>query len=61
MPIYEFQCTECGRVFDMLCKVNTDDDKQVKCVCGGEAKKTMGSYKAIAHRLPNGHHAAKGY
>lgn len=30
MPIYEYQCQNCGEEFDMLRSVN-DDDRDVEC------------------------------
>lgn len=38
MPIYEYKCKSCGKIFDALVSVN-DSDKKIKCEhCG--SKKT---------------------
>jgi putative FmdB family regulatory protein len=40
MPIYEYKCTKCGRLFELLQKIN--DPPLSKCLqCGGRAVKTV--------------------
>lgn len=40
MPLYEYKCTKCGAVFELLQKVN--DPPLVKCIhCQGPVKKLL--------------------
>ena len=40
MPIYEYQCTGCGRTFEVMQKIS--DDPLTKCEeCGGDLKKLI--------------------
>ena len=40
MPIYEYKCDDCGRVFEMLQRINSDPIK--KCIhCEGSVKKLV--------------------
>ena len=42
MPIYEYKCKECGKVFDVLQKLNSDPVKT--CIdCGGKVEKLISS------------------
>lgn len=36
MPIYEYQCTKCGKVMDRLVSYRTADEQ--KCDCSEDAK-----------------------
>lgn len=33
MPIYEFSCIECGRVFEKFMKMSESDVKEIDCAC----------------------------
>lgn len=40
MPLYEYKCSECGCIFEVLQKVN--EHPQTKCPnCGGSVKKVI--------------------
>ena len=40
MPLYEYKCSECGFIFEVLQKVN--EHPQTKCPnCGGSVKKVI--------------------
>lgn len=40
MPLYEYKCSECGFIFEVLQKVN--EQSQKKCPkCGGSVKKVI--------------------
>ena len=42
MPIYEYKCEECGEVFDVLQKLNSEPVKA--CInCGGKVEKLISS------------------
>lgn len=56
MPIYEFKCKDCSKVYDALVPMGTTNHK---CSCGQESEKTMGSFLFAAHGLPNGHNAVR--
>lgn len=45
MPIYEFRCERCRRIFEALC-FTKEDEKEVKCpFCGSrEVKKELSSF-----------------
>ncbi len=45
MPIYEFKCKKCGRVFEALC-FTKDDERELRCPsCGNkEVEKTYSSF-----------------
>lgn len=54
MPIYEFKCKSCERVFDELVPMNTEGDS-LKCPkCGSVGARRLVSAFA-AHGLDNGH------
>lgn len=40
MPIYEFQCKECGEIGEMAFRISDCPDA-VQCTCGGEAPKII--------------------
>ena len=41
MPVYEYQCTECGEAFEKLVKL----DEEVECPeCGGEVVKQISTF-----------------
>ena len=40
MPVYEYQCTECGNKFERLLPMNAADDLVV-CGCGGRGQRVM--------------------
>jgi len=38
MPIYEFRCTECKQIFEVIVMSGTNDDEDIKCShCGAES------------------------
>ena len=40
LPIYEYKCDECGQIFDVLQKINSDPVKE--CIhCGGNVEKLI--------------------
>jgi len=40
LPLYEYRCDECGQVFDVLQKINSDPVKE--CIhCGGNVEKLI--------------------
>lgn len=42
MPIYEYKCEKCGKVFDVLQKLNSDPVET--CIdCGGKVEKLISS------------------
>lgn len=45
MPIYEFKCENCGKIFEALC-FTKEDEKEVRCIyCGSkEVKKEYSSF-----------------
>lgn len=45
MPIYEFKCSQCGKIFETLC-VSKEDERTVKCPnCGSkDVKKEFSSF-----------------
>ena len=45
MPIYEFKCNKCGKVFELLC-IGSDDEKGAQCPsCGGtETTKLLSTF-----------------
>ncbi len=46
MPIYEFRCEDCGKIFEALC-ITKEDEKQVKCpYCA--SKKVRKEYSTFA-------------
>ena len=49
MPIYEYRCEECGRVFEMLRRFS-DADRDLKCpVCESEdIRRQVSSFAASA-------------
>ncbi len=54
MPIYEFKCKSCEKVFDELVPMNTEGDS-LKCPkCGSVGARRLVSAFA-AHGLENGH------
>jgi putative FmdB family regulatory protein len=55
MPIYEYECTECGYIQEVLYK---KEFKRIRCDnCGGSAKKIMSSGTFFV----NGYNAKNGY
>jgi len=44
MPLYEFECTNCGKIIEDFVKIGTI---KIKCSCGGSAKKIMSSSSFI--------------
>ncbi len=42
MPIYEYECKECGKRFDAMQKFSDEPLKECK-FCGGEVRKLMGT------------------
>ncbi len=36
MPVYEFQCDDCGQVFEALLRFSQADEKQSCPGCGGQ-------------------------
>ncbi|HOK04470.1 MAG TPA: zinc ribbon domain-containing protein [Victivallales bacterium] len=45
MPIFEFKCKNCGKIFEKICKIN---DKVSDCPdCGKEANKILSAFNAI--------------
>jgi putative FmdB family regulatory protein len=48
MPIYEFKCYDCGRVFEKLC-FTKEDEKDVKCpYCGSkDVEKIISAFSGI--------------
>lgn len=53
MPIYEFTCSSCAKVFDEIVPMGTTE--RACPTCGSAAAKSVGSYKFAAHGLENGH------
>jgi putative FmdB family regulatory protein len=53
MPIYEFACAACSKVFDELVPMGTTEFTCPEC--GQTARKSAGSYMFAAHGLENGH------
>jgi len=46
MPIYEFRCEECGKIFEALC-FTKEDEREVKCpYC--HSKKVKKEYSTFA-------------
>lgn len=42
LPIYEYKCNECGQIFDVLQKLNSERVKE--CIhCGGNVEKIISS------------------
>lgn len=40
LPIYEYKCEDCGQIFDLLQRINSEPAKE--CVhCGGKVKKLI--------------------
>ena len=40
LPIYEYKCDDCGQIFDVLQKINSDPVKE--CIhCGGNVEKMI--------------------
>lgn len=51
MPLYEFQCTECGHVFDIL-QVKYRSDSCPKCKKCGAASKRLFSVPLVTYNGP---------
>jgi len=46
MPVYEFECEDCKKPFDVIESISTYDPKKVKCPkCGG--KKVRRRYSTV--------------
>jgi len=41
MPIYEYQCSECGHVFELLRSMSLSDSDASCPTCGGSAEKKL--------------------
>ncbi len=47
MPIFEFKCKACGKIFEKLSKVT---DKKANCPdCGKKAEKILSAFNAIGN------------
>lgn len=45
MPIFEFSCKNCGKIFEKICKTN---EKKAECTsCGKVAEKILSNFNAI--------------
>ncbi len=44
MPIYEYQCGECGGKFDKLVRFITDTEDVACPACGGEGKRVISAF-----------------
>ncbi len=38
MPIYEFKCEKCGKVYESIISLGV---REIECDCGGKAKRIM--------------------
>jgi len=49
MPIYEYNCNNCGNCFEKLV-FNSEDEKNIACIkCGGkEIKKVISSFSCLS-------------
>jgi putative FmdB family regulatory protein len=58
MPIYVFQCADCGEEFEKIVDMGSTD---AKCkTCGQESYRVYDkSCQFAAHNLPNGHIGAR--
>lgn len=56
IPFYEFFCSECNELRELLVKMGTE--QEVCKVCGSEMKR-KGGYKTVSTGLPNGHIAIR--
>lgn len=50
MPLYDFRCKKCDRVFDKLCSFA--DSKKVKCECGSKKVEKLISSFAVTFSNP---------
>ncbi|WP_022850781.1 FmdB family zinc ribbon protein [Limisalsivibrio acetivorans] len=41
MPIYEYKCSSCGEVTEMMEKITSDQNQKECPKCGGEASRIM--------------------
>ena len=46
MPIYQYKCKKCNKIFDEFSTI--EDRNKVKCKCGGDAIIWFGGLKAVA-------------
>ena len=46
MPIYEFRCEKCGRIYEQYFKVSSVDSI-IPCTCGENMHKIFSTYKVI--------------
>ncbi len=54
MPIYEFKCKKCGRIFDALC-MKEGEKEQIRCMyCGNDELEELLSTFSSACSAPDG-------
>jgi putative FmdB family regulatory protein len=54
MPIYDFACINCEKIFEHVCKISELDDRKICPNCGSirvEQKILTAPARATAHRL----------
>lgn len=58
MPIYEYQCESCGKVFEKMESINSENKAQPCVSCGAEAKRKI---SASSFQLKGGGWYSSGY
>lgn len=41
MPIFEYECVRCGKIFETILPVSRRDKPRKKCACGGTARRLI--------------------
>jgi len=53
MPLFQFRCKKCGEVIEEVYSINSKKRK-LKCKCGGEAIRLLGTGTAVKWEVPPG-------
>ena len=47
MPLYEYKCLDCGKLFELLCKREQADNSHFCIYCGSFAKQTANFHDSL--------------
>lgn len=60
MPVYEYRCTTCTRVFEKLVSMSASSDRVDCPACGTPANKLISTFASVGSRESGGPMAAGG-